>query len=150
MKENVVYELSKKFVLRIRKLYKFLSEEKKEQIISRQLYRSGTSIGANLAESVFASSSADFIHKMKIALKEANETIYWLELLLAAEYISDKEYQSISQDLKIIIGTLVNMINKLKLKQVTSEWIHQPTSQVYRIYKKVSEFDFKFKKDRAL
>ena len=119
MKENVVYELSKKFALRIIKLYKFLSEEKKEQIISRQLYRSGTSIGANLAESVFASSSADFIHKM--ALKEANETIYWLELLLAAEYISDKEYQSISQDLKIIIGTLVNMINKLKLKQVTSE-----------------------------
>ena len=150
MKENVVYELSKKFALRIIKLYKFLSKEKKEQIISRQLYRSGTSIGANLAESVFASSSADFIHKMKIALKEANETIYWLELLLAAEYISDKEYQSISQDLKIIIGTLVNMINKLKLKQVTSEWIHQPTSQVYRIYKKVSEFDFKFKKDRAL
>ena len=150
MKENVVYELSKKFALRIIKLYKFLSEEKKEQIISRQLYRSGTSIGANLAESVFASSSADFIHKMKIALKEATETIYWLELLLAAEYISDKEYQSISQDLKIIIGTLVNMINKLKLKQVTSEWIHQPTSQVYRIYKKVSEFDFKFKKDRAL
>ena len=119
MKENVVYDLSKKFALRIIKLYKFLSEEKKEQIISRQLYRSGTSIGANLAESVFASSSADFIHKMKIALKEANETIYWLELLLAAEYISDKEYQSISQDLKIIIGTLVNMTNKLKLKQVT-------------------------------
>ena len=102
MKENVVYELSKKFALRIIKLYKFLSEEKKEQIISRQVCRSGTSIGANLAESVFASS-------------------YWLELLLAAEYISDKEYQSISQDLKIIIGTLVNMINKLKLKQVTSE-----------------------------
>lgn len=121
MKENVVYELSKKFALRIIKLYKFLSEEKKEQIISRQICRSGTSIGANLAESVFASSPADFIHKMKIALKEANETIYWLELLLAAEYISDKEYQSISQDLKIIIGTLVNMINKLKLKQVTSE-----------------------------
>ncbi|MFC2296823.1 MAG: four helix bundle protein [Prevotella sp.] len=121
MKENVVYELSKKFALRIIKLYKFLSEEKKEQIISRQVCRSGTSIGANLAESVFASSSADFIHKMKIALKEANETSYWLELLLAAEYISDKEYQSISQDLKIIIGTLVNMINKLKLKQVTSE-----------------------------
>ena len=124
MKENVVYELSKKFALRIIKLYKFLSEEKKEQIISRQLYRSGTSIGANLAESVFASSSADFIHKMKIALKEANETIYWLELLLAAEYISDKEYQSISQDLRIIIGTLVNMVNmvnKLKQKQEITE-----------------------------
>ena len=121
MKENVVYELSKKFALRIIKLYKFLSEEKKEQIISRQVCRSGTSIGSNLAESVFASSPADFIHKMKIALKEANETSYWLELLLTAEYMSDKEYQSISQDLKIIIGTLVNMINKLKLKQVTSE-----------------------------
>ena len=121
MKENVIYELSKKFALRIIKLYKFLLEERQEQIISRQVCRSGTSIGANLAESVFASSSADFIHKMKIALKEANETIYWLELLLAAEYISDKEYQSISQDLKIIIGTLVNMVNKLKQKQEITE-----------------------------
>ena len=121
MKENVVYELSKKFALRIIKLYKFLSEEKKEQIISRQVCRSGTSIGANFAEGKFASSRADYLNKMRIALKEANETLYWLELLLAAEYISDKEYQSISQDLKIIIGTLVNMINKLKLKQVTSE-----------------------------
>ena len=117
--DSTVYILSKQFALRIIKLYKFLTEEKNEHIMARQIYRSGTSIGANLAESVFASSSADFIHKMKIALKEANETIYWLELLLAAEYISDKEYQSISQDLKIIIGTLVNMINKLKLKQVT-------------------------------
>mgnify|MGYP000011929312 FL=1 len=121
MKENVVYELSKKFALRIIKLYKFLLEERQEQIISRQVCRSGTSIGANLAESVFASSPADFIHKMKIALKEANETSYWLDLLLAAEYISDKEYQSISQDLRIIIGTLVNMVNKLKQKQEITE-----------------------------
>lgn len=119
--DSTVYILSKQFALRIIKLYKFLTEEKNEHIMARQIYRSGTSIGANFAESVFASSPADFIHKMKIALKEANETSYWLDLLLAAEYISDKEYQSISQDLRIIIGTLVNMVNKLKQKQEITE-----------------------------
>ena len=81
MKDNVVYRLSKKFALRIIQLYLFLNEEKKEYVISKQIYRCGTSIGANIAESVYAQSDADYINKLKISLKEASETRYWLELL---------------------------------------------------------------------
>ena len=73
MGENVIYKLSKKFALRIIKLYKYLCDEKKEFIISKQLYRSATSIGANIAESTYAQSDADFVHQLKISLKEASE-----------------------------------------------------------------------------
>ena len=78
-KDNVVYRLSKQFALRIVKLYPVLCNDKKEYVMSKQLYRSGTSIGANIAESVYAQSEADYISKLKIALKEASETKYWLE-----------------------------------------------------------------------
>ena len=80
--------------------------------MSKQLYRSGTSIGANIAESKNAQSPADFVNKLSISLKEANETEYWLELLKLSDYISDKEYDSIQNDLNIIIGTLVKVIKK--------------------------------------
>ena len=112
--ESTVYILSKQFALRIIKLYKFLTEEKHEYIISKQIYRSGTSIGANFAERKFASSRADYLNKMRIALKEANETLYWLELLRESDYIKSKEFDSLSNDLKTIIGTTVNIINKVK------------------------------------
>ena len=79
-----------------------------------QILRSGTSIGANVRESHFAESTADFIHKKSIALKEANETKYWLTLLSKAEYLNEKEYESLMKDLRIIIGTLVNTIKKTK------------------------------------
>ena len=79
--KNTISKLSKRFALRIIKLYKFLLEEKHEYIMSKQVYRSGTSIGANIAESRNAQSKADFINKLSIALKEADETKYWLELL---------------------------------------------------------------------
>lgn len=114
MKENVVYQLSKRFALRVINLYKYLSEEKREYVISHQIYKSGTSIGANIAESRFAQSGPDFINKSKIALKEANETLYWLELLHESGQISTLEFDSLSNDVKTIIGTLVNIINKLE------------------------------------
>ncbi len=118
MAENVVYKLSKQFALRIVKLYLYLRNEKHETVMSLQVYRSGTSIGANLAESVFAQSDADYINKLSIALKEANETKYWLELLYESEFITAKMYDSLSNDIKTIIGTLIIIINKLKGKSL--------------------------------
>lgn len=111
---NVMEELSIKFALRIIKLYKYLVEEKKEYIMSKQVYRSGTSIGANIAESKTAQSDADFINKLSIALKEANETKYWLVLLHESETISDEEYISIEKDINTIVGTLIIILKKKK------------------------------------
>ena len=113
MSDNVIYTLSKKFALRIVKLYNYLYEQKKEYVMSKQLYRCGTSIGANLSESIYAQSEADYISKLKIALKEASETKYWLELLFEAELLKKNEFDSLNNDINIIIGTLVNIINKL-------------------------------------
>lgn len=116
MGKSIVYELSKKFALRIVKLYAYLHDERKEHVISKQIYRCGTSIGANLAEGQFAQSDADYINKLSIALKEAAETTYWLELLHESEMISTKQYESLQNDVKTITGTLVNIVNKMKLK----------------------------------
>ena len=114
LKDNLIAELSKQFALRIIKLYKYLLTDKKEFIMSKQVYRAGTSIGANIAESKNAQSKADFISKLSIALKEASETEYWLELLCDSETISEKEFKSLSQDLNVIIGTLIKIIKKTK------------------------------------
>ena len=114
LKDNLIAELSKQFALRIIKLYKYLLIDKKEYIMSKQVYRAGTSIGANIAESKNAQSKADFISKLSIALKEASETEYWLELLCDSETISEKEFKSLSQDLNVIIGTLIKIIKKTK------------------------------------
>ena len=111
---NVMEELSIKFALRIIKLYKYLIEEKNEHVMSKQVYRSGTSIGANIAESKTAQSDADFVSKLSIALKEANETKYWLVLLHESETISDEEYNSIENDINTIIGSLIIIIKKKK------------------------------------
>jgi four helix bundle protein len=111
---NVMEELSIKFALRIIKLYKYLIEEKKEYVMSKQVYRSGTSIGANIAESKTAQSDSDFVSKLSIALKEANETKYWLVLLHESETISDDEYNSIENDINTIIGSLIIIIKKKK------------------------------------
>ena len=116
MGKSIVYELSKKFALRIVKLYTYLRDERKEHVISKQIYRCGTSIGANLAEGQFAQSDADYINKLSIALKEAAETTYWLELLHESEMISTKQYESLQNDVKTITGTLVNIVNKMKMK----------------------------------
>ena len=92
MKDNVVKDKSLEFAVRIVNLYKFLVNEQKEFVMSKQILRSGTSIGANIREAEQAQSRADFINKLNIALKEANETEYWLELLIRTEYITREQY----------------------------------------------------------
>ncbi len=96
--ENVIENKSFEFAIRIVNLYKHLSNAKKEYVLSKQLLRSGTSIGANVAEAQQAQSRADFVSKMSIALKETVETKYWLRLLNATNYLSDKEIKSITDD----------------------------------------------------
>ena len=98
MKESIVFDKSKSFALRIITLYKYLCDEKKEFILSKQLLRSGTSIGANIAEASCAYSSKEFLAKMYIAFKECAETAYWLELLYKAQYLNQPEFDSINAD----------------------------------------------------
>ncbi|MBO5677763.1 MAG: four helix bundle protein [Bacteroidaceae bacterium] len=115
-KESVTHTKSKLFAIRIIRFYKYLTEEKKEFIISKQLMRSGTSIGANIRESYFAQSQADFIHKLNIALKEADETAYWLELLVESNMIEEHMFNSLYTDVKEIIALLVASIKTAKEK----------------------------------
>ena len=116
-KDNLVSNLSLDFAIRIVNLYKFLCTQKKEYVLSNQVLRSGTSIGANLAESEMSQSAPDFIAKLHIALKEANETKYWLTLLQKTNYITKEQFDSINKDLRVIIGLLVNGLKKIKDKQ---------------------------------
>ena len=106
MKENTVMNKSLAFSVRIVNLNKYLTEQKREFVMSKQICKSGTSIGANIAEAQRAQSTADFVSKMKIALKEANETQYWLRLLYATEYLSKTEFDSMNRDLNEIISLL--------------------------------------------
>lgn len=99
------------FAIRIVSLYKFLSEEKTEKVMSRQILRSGTSVGANIREGLFAESPADFIHKHSIAQKECSETLYWLELLNRTNYITSEQYNSLNIDcislIKMITASII-------------------------------------------
>ena len=113
MKENIIKDKTKNFALRIIKLYKYLVSEKKEQVLSKQILKSGTSIGANVKEGIVAYSKPDFYSKMSIALKEANETEYWLELLHESDYIENEAVESIYNDCKEIIKILMS-ISKTK------------------------------------
>ena len=106
MKDNLIMEKSLAFSVRIVNLQRYLSKSKNEFVISKQIYKSGTSIGANIAEAQRAQSTADFVAKMKIALKEANETQYWLQLLYRSTYITNKEFESIHGDLVEILKIL--------------------------------------------
>ena len=112
--DNIIRTKSEDFAVRIVGLYKYLVEKKTEYVMSKQLLRSGTSIGANIAESEHAQSKADFLSKLYISLKEGNETKYWLTLLYKASYLTENEHESMMKDLRIIIGTLVNTIKKSK------------------------------------
>ena len=96
--ENTAKYKSKKFALRIVKLYKYMCDDKREFIMSKQILRSGTSIGANLAEAECAISKKDFLAKVYISLKECAETKYWLELFFEAEYLTESEYNSLNSD----------------------------------------------------
>lgn len=109
MKENPIVNKSKTFALDIIDLYKFLTEEKKEYVLSKQLLRSSTSIGANVREGTRGQSKADFISKMSIALKEAEETMYWLELLNESGYIEDNLFTDMSSKCNELIKILVSI-----------------------------------------
>ena len=108
--ENDIYILSKSFALRVVRLYKNLINEHKEYVLSRQLLRSGTSIGANVHEGKDAQSRADFCSKMNIALKEATESNYWIDLLREAEYINEPEFKSLSEDYQKIEAVLTKIV----------------------------------------
>jgi four helix bundle protein len=109
-----VRDKSFRFALRIVKLYQYLKEEKKEYVLSKQVLRSGTAIGALVRESQYAESKADFIHKLAIALKEANETEYWIELLYQSGYLEEKSYQSIHTDIEELLKLLTSIIKTTK------------------------------------
>ena len=106
-KNNLIEKKSFAFAVRAIRLYKHLTESKHEYIISKQFLRSGTSIGANVAEAERGQSKADFNAKMHIALKEANETDYWLRLLYASEYLNESEFDSMHRDINDLISILV-------------------------------------------
>ena len=112
--DNVVADKSKSFAIRIIKFYKYLCDEKKEFILSKQILRSGTSIGANIRESKNAQSKADFISKMNIALKEANETAYWLELLWESEIIEKSQVKDLYELNTELIKLLTAIIKSSK------------------------------------
>ncbi|ADQ78442.1 hypothetical protein Palpr_0280 [Paludibacter propionicigenes WB4] len=114
MKENVVVNKSKAFAIRIIRLYQYLLSDKKEYILSKQLLRSGTSIGANVKEAIQGQSKKDFIAKMQISLKEASETEYWLDLLHETDYLDENQYISINNDCVELIKLLTSIIKQSK------------------------------------
>ncbi|MBQ9455578.1 MAG: four helix bundle protein [Thermoguttaceae bacterium] len=117
MKQNIIREKSRKFAVRIVRLYQYLREARHEFVLSKQLLRSGTSIGANIREGDYAQSRADFIAKMTIALKESAETEYWLELLAETGYLTEEQYASIHQDAEELLRILTRIINTAKKSQ---------------------------------
>ena len=110
--DNIIENKSFEFAVRIVRLYQHLTENKKEFVLSKQILRSGTSIGANVSEAQKGQSKADFNMKMNIALKEANETEYWLRLLQKTDYLRTQEFESIERDAKEIIAILVSICKK--------------------------------------
>ena len=118
MNDNIILSKTKAFAIRIIRLYKMLENEKKEYVLSKQVLRSGTSIGANTREAMRGQSKADFYSKLNIALKEADETEYWIELLYETEYITTGQFVSIYKDCEEIISLLVSItkINKNRVE----------------------------------
>ena len=112
MSENIIETKSFDFAIRIVHLYKHLTKTKREFVMAKQLLRCGTSIGANIAEGEKGQSRADFNAKMNIALKEANESEYWIRLLYRTEYLTKEEFNSIEKDIKEIIAILVSICKK--------------------------------------
>ena len=112
--ENDIYLLSKEFALRIVNLYRYLTKEYGEYVLSKQLLRSGTSIGANVHEGKNAQSRPDFTTKMNIALKEATESEYWIDLLYEAQFINEQEYLSISNDCERLKAVLIKIVKATK------------------------------------
>lgn len=113
---NIVSEKSFNFAVKIIQIYKYLCNEKKEFVLSKQLLRSGTSIGANIKEAIHGQSKKDFLSKMNISLKEASETEYWLQLLLATKYLDIKDSKSILEDCVEIKKILYSIVRTTKEK----------------------------------
>jgi len=120
MKENVLKDKSLNFAIRIVKLSQYLNSEKKEFVMSKQLLRSGTSVGAMAREAEHSESKDDFKHKLSIAQKEINESIYWLELLQKTDYISQTQFESIHFDAVEIIKLLTSIIKSVKKSLITN------------------------------
>ena len=116
MKENILKDKTLLFAIRIVNLYKSLCSENKEYVLSKQVLRSGTSVGAMVREAEFGQSRLDFIHKLSIAQKEINETIYWLELLNKTDYLSNDSFESITIDAVEIIKLITSSIKTAKSK----------------------------------
>jgi len=119
-KDNIIKDKSFAFAVRIVKLYKYLVEEKKEYVMSKQLLRSGTSVGAMVREAEHAESKNDFSHKMAIAQKEINETIYWLELLKETNYLSASEFETINNDAVEVIKLITSIIKSTKANHINN------------------------------
>lgn len=115
-KPNIIQEKSLNFAIRIVNLHKFLKEEKKEYVMSKQLLRCGTAVGALVREAEHAESSADFVHKLTIAQKEANEADYWLELLVKTNYLDNEQFLSLTSDIKEMKKILASIIITSKEK----------------------------------
>lgn len=115
-KNNVIQEKSFKFAEKVVKLYRFLLDNKKEYVLSKQFLRSGTSVGANIEEALGGTSSSDFTNKLSIAYKEARETKYWLRLLKSGEYINDKIFYEYFNDAEEICKILASIIKTMKDK----------------------------------
>ena len=113
-RDSIVGEKSLAFAKRIAKCYRYLKDKKKESIMSKQLLRCGTSIGANIREGLYAQSRKDFISKLNIALKEAGETDYWLDVIHSAEYFTDDEFTSLKDDNDPLLKLLISIIKKTK------------------------------------
>ncbi len=106
---------AKRFAMRIIKMYTFLRDVKHEYVMSKQLLRCGTSIGANISEALYAQSEADFINKMSIARKEGSESLYWIDLLFEAEYIDSQQFESIKNDCEELMKLLTSSIKTILL-----------------------------------
>ena len=120
MRQSILKDKSKAFALRIVKIYKVLCGDKKEFVMSKQLLRCGTSIGANVAEAFYAESEPDFIHKLSIAQKECGETVYWLELFKDSEIISSEEFHSLNNDAEELMKLLTSSIKTVKTRLNTN------------------------------
>jgi four helix bundle protein len=117
--DNIIQEKSFAFAVRIVNLYKYLCEEKKEFMLSKQILRSGTSIGANIEESIGGQSDKDFFTKLSIAYKEARETIYWLKLLFATDYLGEEQTESLMKD----VEEICKILGKIQLTIKNRNWL---------------------------
>jgi four helix bundle protein len=116
MKENILKAKSFEFAIKIVNLHKYIKKEHGEYILSQQIIRSGTSIVAIIREAEHAESTKDFVHKLSIGLKEANESKYWLDLLVATEFITTKMYESLNEDCEALLKMLIASVKTSKLK----------------------------------